>query len=294
MQSSDTMFDAVRLAEGVRHLMERCGIPRRRQCKELTHILQLSFSQAHRKLSGASPWTLDQLQKITAHFSAPLDMLEHDAAQLTGTVEPGRGSVHDALFVVGERELPCSAWIGDPVGMQYRAEFIAMEEDGLWRIVENTAAFDAPGRRYQVDKVEIHIRQPHVPSIAVLDDDRGSADNLRDYLNQTGFKATAFYSGAALEAALGESAYDGYVLDWLLGSATTERLIRRIRTSGQASAPIILLTGQLVTGMANESDVARVIVQFNVDCQEKPTRLSIIGAELSRALIQGAHPAMAA
>lgn len=299
MQSADNMYDSAALADSVRALMERRGIPKRRQCKELTHILQLSFSQAHRKLTGISPWTLDQLRKISDHFHEPLSMLNTVAGP-----GPGNGSgsdvrgdgdhggsagtvLHDALFVVGGRELPCSAWIGAPVSQQYRADFVALEQEGLWRVLENTPHLTAPGQRYQVDKVHIDIQQPHLPAIAVIDDDRHSADNLRDYLNETGFRATAFYQYAALDAAMQETDFDGYVVDWLLGTSTTEQLIRSIRQSGQSSAPIILLTGQLITGKASESDVARVIMQFNVNCQEKPTRLSIIAAELSKALNQG-------
>ncbi|HAT33729.1 MAG TPA: hypothetical protein DCW29_23670 [Janthinobacterium sp.] len=285
MHSAENLFDSATLAERVRSLMERRGIAKRRQCKELTHILQLSFSQAHRKLNGASPWTLEQLKKLTEHFGEPLGMLEQEHEVPAGMADAdGRGEIHDALFVIGERALPCTAWIGPRVCLQYRAEFIALHDADGWRVVENGPGLDIHAERHQVDKVEIHVQQPPQATIAVIDDDRNSADNLRDYLNETGFKASAFYNHATLEAAMQEVEYDGYVVDWLLGSTTTEQLIRSIRLSGQATAPIILLTGQLITGKANESDVARVIMQFNVNCQEKPTRLSIIAAELSNAL----------
>lgn len=127
MQSADNMYDSAALADSVRALMERRGIAKRRQCKELTHILQLSFSQAHRKLTGISPWTLDQLRRISDHFNEPLSML--DTVANPGATSSARGDgdhggsagtvLHDALFVVGGRELPCSAWIGAPVSQQY-------------------------------------------------------------------------------------------------------------------------------------------------------------------------------
>jgi CheY-like chemotaxis protein len=293
MQAAEKMFDSAALVDTVRGLMERRGIARRQQCKELAQILHLSFSQAHRKLNGASPWTLEQLKKLTDHFGEPLGTPDQVSAPHGGDSHGAHGGlhgeqhgeIHDAVFVVGERELPCMAWIGAQVGPQYRAEFVAVQEaGGTWRVVENSALLPAHLERRQVDKIEIHVHQPHQHTIAVLDDDRNSADNLRDYLNEIGFKASAFYSHAALQAAMQEVEFDGFVVDWLLGNATTEELIRSIRLSGQASAPIILLTGQLITGKANESEVARVIMQFNVNCQEKPTRLTIIAAELSNAL----------
>jgi CheY-like chemotaxis protein len=278
------MFDSAALVDTVRGLMERRGIARRQQCKELAQILHLSFSQAHRKLNGASPWTLEQLKMLTDHFGEPLGPPEQEQAAASAGLGAG-GEIHDAVFVVGERELACVAWIGAQVGPQYRAEFVAMQEpEGQWRVVENTPLLPPHLERRQVDKIEIHVQQPHQHTIAVLDDDRNSADNLRDYLNEMGFKASAFYSHATLQAAMQEQEFDGFVVDWLLGNSTTEQLIRTIRLSGPVSTPIILLTGQLITGKANESEVARVIMQFNVICQEKPTRLAIIAAELSNAL----------
>ncbi|AMP07575.1 helix-turn-helix domain-containing protein [Collimonas pratensis] len=284
MQAAENIFDSATVAEGVRKLMEGRGIPRRRQSKELTRILNLSFSHAHRKLKGTSPWTLEQLKKISEHFNEPVGTL--DLTHYSSATTENDGEIHDAIFVVGERELSCIAWIGGQAAIQHRAEFVALKTEHGWRIVENCPALDGSAPRHQVEKIEIHVHQPHLPSIAVIDDDKNSADNLRDYLNETGFKATSFYSHASLEAAMQETEFDGYVVDWLLGSTTTEQLIRSIRLSYNSAAPIILLTGQLITGKANESDVARVIVQFNVICQEKPTRLSIIAAELSSTIIQ--------
>src|ERR1700739_255712 len=100
--------DSLAVAERVRELMSRHGIGKRQQTTELCRILDLSFSQGHRKLRGNSPWTLAQLKKVADAFGEP-------AAQLFGTqaLEPGLvgANVQEALLCVGSAELPCTAWI---------------------------------------------------------------------------------------------------------------------------------------------------------------------------------------
>jgi DNA-binding response OmpR family regulator len=123
-------------------------------------------------------------------------------------------------------------------------------------------------------------------TVAVLDDDEGSADNLCEYLNETGFHAEAFYDIDTLSQVLSEKPFDAYVIDWLIGSKTAESLIKLIRSSETQNleAPIFLLTGEITTGRAHESEVARIIIDYNVSLHEKPTRLPIIAAKLSKAL----------
>ncbi|RAN48440.1 hypothetical protein RB25_11710 [Herbaspirillum rubrisubalbicans] len=137
---------------------------------------------------------------------------------------------------------------------------------------------------FKVTKLEITVRQSKSFSIAILDDDKDSADNLRDYLTEFGFNATAFYELGAAEKAVREQRFDGYIIDWYLRGETAETLIHQIRQLDHSETPVFLLTGALTNGLANESEVARVILNYNVMCQQKPTRLPIIAAELTKAL----------
>ena len=52
----------------VRALMERHGLPRYRQSAWLADAMGLSYSQAHRRMNGTSPWTLEDLVKVAALF----------------------------------------------------------------------------------------------------------------------------------------------------------------------------------------------------------------------------------
>src|ERR1700737_232683 len=66
----------------------------------------------------------------------------------------------------------------------------------------------------------------------------------------------------------------------------TQRLhgIRAVRASENPDAPIFVLTGELLTGKASESEISEVIRQFDVACYEKPARLAILVADLSKRL----------
>ena len=52
----------------VRALMERHGLPKYRQSAWLADAMGLSYSQAHRRMTGASPWSLEDLAKVAALF----------------------------------------------------------------------------------------------------------------------------------------------------------------------------------------------------------------------------------
>src|ERR1700739_2221828 len=122
--------DSMAVADRVRELMSRHGIGKRQQTTELCRILDLSFSQGHRKLRGNSPWTLSQIKKVAEAFGEP-------AAQLFGaqTLDPGMvgANAQEALFCIGAVEMACIAWIGAQIEAGTRPDFIAYSKSGQWR-----------------------------------------------------------------------------------------------------------------------------------------------------------------
>jgi len=118
----------------------------------------------------------------------------------------------------------------------------------------------------------------------VVDDDHASADNLRDYLERSGFAAVAIYGLAAFAEQLQTQVFDGIVIDWLFGSQTSAAAIRAVRASENPDAPIFVLTGELLTGKASESEISQVIRNYDVACYEKPARMAILVADLSKRL----------
>ncbi|PLZ03810.1 hypothetical protein CY652_02165 [Burkholderia sp. WAC0059] len=276
--------DSVTVAERVRELMSRHGIGKRQQTTELCRILDLSFSQGHRKLRGNSPWTLAQIKKVAEAFGEP-------AAQLFGAqlLDPGMvgAAAQEAIFSVSAVELACTAWIGAPLEPGSRPDFVAYEKQGQWRVVRHDGALYQ--NAHEVHKIEIYPRRAEAdkPLIAVVDDDRASADNLRDYLERSGYAAEAIYGLTAFDEALRAQVFDGVVIDWLFGNQTAAEAIRAVRASENPDAPIFVLTGELLTGKASESEIGQVVHRYNVACYEKPARMAILIADLSKRLNRG-------
>jgi CheY-like chemotaxis protein len=268
--------------KAVRSLMARNGVAGRQHSNKLAEILGLSYSQAHRILNGGD-WTILQLSCVAEYFGENLRSLlvGPETPVVISLGQPDK-EAREATFVLGDYEIPCRVVLGSQLFHQPRnVDYVAIETpERLQVMAADERGEDVPC--FKVDHLEISIRQPNAPSIAVVDDEKPSADNLRDYLNDCGFQAMSFYDSMTVEKANQERRFDGYVIDWILGEQTSESLIRQIRTSVNPSAPIILLTGQYDTGRLNVSDVARVVRQFDVVYQEKPTRSPVIAAELSK------------
>lgn len=273
-------MDSLAVAERVRALMTRRGIAKRQQTTELCRILELSFSQGHRKLRGSSPWTLAQIRKVAEAFNEP-------AAQLVGMApdEPGvaEACAREAVLCIGAAEWPCIAWVGDSVNAHRHPEFVAYHYGDQWRVVRAEGALTADA--CEVVKIEIHPRvQDRRPIVAVVDGDSTAAEALRAYLEQSGFSPVVYESLAAFEKALHAQTFDAVVTDWLFGDETAAAAIEAVRHSRKSAAPVFLLTGELLTGKASESEISDVIRRLDVSCYEKPARLAILVADLSKRL----------
>jgi CheY-like chemotaxis protein len=261
--------------------MNRHGIGKRQQTAELCRILDLSFSQGHRKLRGNSPWTLAQIRRVADAFGEPaLQLFDAKNADVDDT----EGTAKDALLMLGAIEIPCVAWIGEALDPGSRPDFIAQNMNGRWLVTTHEGVLLHAA--HDVHKIEIQPRRTDMdkPLIAVVDDDHTSADNLHDYLERSGFAAVALYGLEGFSQALQTQVFDAVVIDWLFGAHTSADAIRAVRNSDNPDAPIFVLTGELTTGKASESDISDIIQRYNVTCFEKPARMAILVADLSKRL----------
>ncbi|WP_434461874.1 helix-turn-helix domain-containing protein [Serratia plymuthica] len=279
MDNNHHKFDSLSIANRVRELLLHYGIGKRQHAKELSRILDLSFSHAHRKLKGQSPWTLEQINSVAAALGeTPAAIADMGAEQETSA----QTMAQDAIFFVAGAEIPCIGHIGDELPAGRQAEFVALKPEQQWHIYR---ADDAPlGKRFWVELIEI--RPSHTDderlSIAVLDDSHQAADELAKYLDGRGFTAVAFYDVSSFCQALQQSLFDGYVVDWLIGEETADKCIETIRNSDNPDAPVLVLTGQLGTDQ-RESEIAKAMRDYDVlGPYEKPVRLHVIEAALLR------------
>lgn len=268
-----------RIVLAVKEMMLRNSVPERQQSKKLADILNLSYSQAHRKLNGGVDWTVSQLQIVADFFGESLGAIGLGAGDIAHNA-PLRA--HLSLSAESTR-YACLVWVGEQLSPSAKVDFVALRDGEEWHVVDPSRCPEK-ALRFRVNKLELVVKVPPVPLVAVIDDDRDFTDNMCEFLNESGFQAQAFYNAPALERAMEDRSYDGYVIDWILGDKTAESLIRKIRLAATQDVPIYLLTGEVVTGLVEESEAARVIKQFGVQWKEKPIRLATFAAELQKSL----------
>ncbi|MHB8697732.1 MAG: helix-turn-helix domain-containing protein [Sulfuricaulis sp.] len=265
----------LQVSSQIRDLMARHGIIGRSQTGKLSRVLKVSNVHAYRKLHGQSPWTLEQIGKIASHFGETMSAL----------LDVDKNLGHEAVLILGRKEIPCLVQIGAELsGTDTPSDFVAIRQNDQWKLYETKRAPLAPVR-YLVESMEIR-RQPADASqisIGVVDDDKDAADSIRELLVERGYRAAAYYTLATAHEVVLKGVHDVYVIDWLLGTVTAESLIRSIRTAANPT-PIFLLTGQLNTGRAEEHDIARVIRGYDVEWLEKPVRMPLLEAKLSKKL----------
>ncbi|HGO6073759.1 TPA: helix-turn-helix domain-containing protein [Burkholderia cepacia] len=279
MQSTNEQTDSVEIAHRVKELLDRHHVPKRAQAMEVSKILGLSFSQAHRKLKGQSPWTINQVREMAEAFNESPGVLVESMSEGDG---PARGIGYPAVLAFGNDEVGCMGYIAQELLSGQQSDFVALKQGNEWRIYR---ADQAPaGKRYRVDLIEIRSRQSEAekPHIAVVDDSEEVADELCGYFRSKGFNSTAFYDVKTFRKALAKDAFDGYVMDWLIGDETAAESIAAIRASENADAPVIVLTGVLDAQSA-QSAISQAIKDFDVlGPMEKPIKPALISATLER------------
>ncbi|AKM02692.1 helix-turn-helix domain-containing protein [Burkholderia pyrrocinia] len=270
-------FDAPLIAERVRSLFERNGIPRRRHAATISEYLHLSPSQAHRKIKGESPWTLVQIREIASAF----DVSPGDLFQDVSDTDKLNCFGQNSIFVIGNDELPCIARIGSQtIAGDPSSAFVAIRTDNQWHI--HRAEHAPAGMHYRVEKIEIDGRRPALdaPAVAILDDNSDAADELARSLRKRGFSTVPFYSIDALLASVENICFSGFILDWLIGHETARRCIEVIRDRHNIRSPIIILTAYM--GHAEHMNtIAEMMTTYRIiGPYEKPARAPVIAAAL--------------
>jgi len=254
----------------VRALMERHGVPKYRQSAWLATSIGLSYAQAHRRMSGAAAWTLEELERVGALFGESLIEVV--------SLGEARGSV-PATMRLGTASVPCDLWIGEVVEHPKPDSIVAVKTSSGWAAVCASEATDAS--TYSVERIHAKPRALARTVIAVLDDDRDLTNSICAHLQDSGYEARPYYRTADLQSAL-DSRHDGYVIDWIVGESSTAQLIASIRSRDPA-APIVVLTAQVLAGVVQESEIADAVARYDFVFAEKPVRMAILSASLARA-----------
>ena len=256
----------------VRALMDRHGLPRYRQSAWLADALGLSYSQAHRRMNGASPWSLEDLARVGVLFGESL-------AELVAVGQP-QSSVAGVMNI-GTARLPCQLWLGDPVKQPRPDSLVALKTSSGWSAIVASEATE--GVAYRIERLEARPVAAARKVIAVLDDDQDLTNSIVAHFEAGGgYDARPFYRTADLLASAAAQRYDGYVVDWIVGEKSVLKLIAALREQ-DAKCPIVVLTAQVLSGVVDEADIADAVKRYDLVFSEKPVRTSILSATLTRA-----------
>jgi len=255
----------------VRALMERHGLPKYRQSAWLADATGLSYAQAHRRMSGAASWTLEELERVAALFGETL-------ADVVGFSQT-HGSVQGSIKLGGVT-VPCELWVGQEVRNARPDSVVAVKTADGWTALTASEAVDQTA--YAVERLQAKPNAVQRKAIAVLDDDRDLTDSICAHLQADGYDARPFYRTPDLQADVRTQRYDAFVIDWIVGESSTVKLMTALRAQ-DAICPIIVLTAQVLTGVVRESDIADAVTALNLVFSEKPVRMAILSASLTRA-----------
>jgi CheY-like chemotaxis protein len=177
---------------------------------------------------------------------------------------------------------PCIVTLGAELVSSRNVDFVGIQENGEWLVIE--LATRPPQKPcFKVDRLELCVNQADAPAVAILDDDEDTALNTRDYLIDSGFKAQTFSDASQLRNAIQGGDFDAYIMDWIIGKETSLPLIQEIRDA-DLDAPIVLLTGELQSGLADEDELGDVSIRYKLIFHQKPAPLKVIAKQLSQLL----------
>jgi len=256
----------------VRALMERHGLPKYRQSAWLADAIGLSYAQAHRRMNGTSPWSLEDLAQVAGLFGESL-------ADLVSLGLP-QSSV-PAVMNLGSARVACQLWLGETLDKPTPGSVVAVRTSDGWAAVPATEATE--GVVYKIERIEARPTAVARRVIAVLDDDQDLTDSICAHFQASGYDARPFYRTADLLAAAAAQQYDAYIIDWIVGEKSTIKLIGSLRAK-DATCPIVVLTAQVLSGVVDEADIADAVKRYGLVFSEKPVRTSILAATLTRAL----------
>ena len=255
----------------IRALLDRAALPRHRHSAHIAGLLKLSYHQAHRRMTGMAPWSLEELQAVAAfHGENLMDLFgEQKSADYV-----------TAVLIAGPLRVTCRLWPGQPLAQHRPGDLIALKGGSEWVVM---VAGDAPTpQACTVRRLIIEPKPDRPRRFAILDDDIDIARGLAAGLVELGFEATAFATEAQLEAALQYDSFDAYVVDWVLPNGTAEALVARLRGQ-RATSPIAILTGKAGSKEVDEKELVAAIEQHGLLFLQKPVTASIAASQFNAA-----------
>lgn len=117
------------LVTKVKLVLAGAGVPQRMYAKTLAGVIGVAIAQAYRKLSGASPFTLPQLEAFELVYGVQLLEVRLDDVATVRSIRPWT----EASLIVAGHRLPCRARVGGAQKLE-TPRYIAFLVRGEWQI----------------------------------------------------------------------------------------------------------------------------------------------------------------
>ena len=250
------------ISKAIEDVLDRHGIPERQRLSTLEAASGMSYAQVRRRMTGETPWNVNEIKRLATHFGEPL-------FKLLGTLVDDVGQ--PANLLLGGISLPCSIWTGALASANACiGPLVAIPSDscGHWTVVPIAEAGER--KAYQIKRLLFEAAPAR--RVAVVDDDDNLAASICQFLREKGLEAISYRTGDHLRAALESARFDGFILDWMLGEGSIRELLAEVRARNP-SGPIVILTSQIATSGKQEDELAATLSAYRAQLYEKPTRM---------------------
>ena len=153
----------------IRALLDRAALPRHRHSAHIAGLLKLSYHQAHRRMTGSAPWSLEELQAVAAHHGETL-------VDLFG--EQKSADFEIAVLIAGPLRVTCRLWPGQPLAQHRPGDLIALKGGSEWVVM--VAGDTTTPQACTVRRLIIEPKPDRPRRFAILDDDIEVARGLAD------------------------------------------------------------------------------------------------------------------
>lgn len=271
------------LCRRIRQQFERLGIVDRAQSVELARVLELSHSQAYRKLSGSTPLTLMELERLVRHFKVSYAALLGEKSEGAPPVAEAAGLPLLPAMAQWGGPQPCRIRLGQELDDTLVSPVLAARQiEGQWWVT-TTGGEPVPAGSFAVEHLSLDptppARRPPRFRVAVLDDE--NPDITAELLQLQGLDCVPFTSGNALLAALRGTSFDIVVLDWVLGQEDGASVLSALRAQVPDGLPVLLLTGH---AKEHERTLAEALQLDKVYYVAKPVVGAVLAAQIRNAL----------
>lgn len=247
------------ISRAIQALLDRHGVPERRRNTTLEAAAGMKYQQVRRRMTGETPWNVDEIKRLASHFGEPV-------FKLLGALVDDAGQ--PAVLRLAGLQLACSVWTGEAIaGEKAVGPLVAAQdaESGGWEVLPPA---DAAGRAiFEVRRIIFEAEEPR--RVAVIVANVEMAEAIVQFLRQKGMEAISYSSADHIRSALETITFDGYIVDWQLGEQDARDFLHLIR-GRSAVAPLIVLADTLTD--SQEAQFDEVTATFRAQLFVKPAR----------------------